>query len=263
MIFVFSVWQARGQQGDFLFENAYSHGLTQSITAAPAVMAATANPAATGNIKQWFICIGAAQPYFLKNIYNGNFQAGFRLAPGHTMSIGANYSGNTVYQESQLNASYTIQLAKGSFLGLRLHGVSVTAPEAERIYSGTFTLGFQTLISSQLSIGASLFNPIGLFRENKNNDLGNSVRVGIAYMPADYLSFFLQGNLENEYPVNFSGGVSYTINKKLNLYLSAKTNPALFGIGIGYLLNNSRIDLSATQHFQLGLTPALSFLYEK
>lgn len=253
----------QAQQGDLLFENAFSHGLTQSIVADRSVLSASANPAATGNMRQWFIQLGATQPYFLKNIFAGNFQAGFRLAPGHTMSIGAYYSGNTIYQESQLNASYSIRLEKNTYLGLRVHGVSVSAPEAERIYSGTFSLGFLTAISKQLSLGASLFNPIGLFRENKNNDLANSIHVGLAYQPADYLTFYLQGNLENEHPFNIGGGLSYTINKKINLYLSAKTNPALFGLGFGLLLNKSRFDFSATQHLQLGLSPAVSFLYEK
>jgi len=257
-------YAAHSQQGNKLFINGYTHGLSEANLSEANFLAGGLNPACLGYTDSWNLQAGAMQSFLLKNLYNAHLATDFRLNKNQVAGVSFYYGGKTIYHELQLTAAYSLRLAKHTYIGLALHGMSFVAPEVKAHYSGTFTLGIQSMIGEEVSLGMSTFNPVGFFREEKNNDLSRQVALGVGYHPADYLAFFLSGRLTNEYPLSISGGVAYTINKRLQLYVSASSQPAQFGVGIGYRLSDkSRLDLSATQHLQLGLSPAFSYAYGK
>lgn len=260
------VWSQnlQAQQGLNVFDNSQSHVLGQSNLAANELTAISLNPAAMIAIDHFYTSVGVMQSYLIRGLYNGNAEVGFKLYPNHFIGIQAGYSGLSNFNELRLSTGYALRLADKTSIGLKLHGFRFAAPENSNKFAGTFSLGMRTDIIPYLSIAATAFNPIGLFKAEKNNELSHQIRVGLDYKPADYLSLYLAGNLDNDFPLAISGGVLYSIRNKLFMYLGAATEPAYIGVGLGYQFSSkSRIDLSAIRHLELGLSPAMSLIYGK
>ena len=261
-----SVLQIGGvcQQGLKVFDNALSHVTGQSNLAAADLLAISLNAAALDRVEQFYLSAGAMQSFLIKGLYHANVEAGYRLGRVHSLGLQAGYGGVSNFNEMQLSAGYALRLADRTSIGLRLHGFRFVAPEQEGRIAGTFSLGIRTDVIPRLAIAATTFNPIGFFRKETNAQLSHQIRLGLNYNPADYLNIYLAGHLDNNYPLAVSGGVQYTLNEKLHLYLGACTEPAFLGVGIGYQLSPvTRLDLGATRHLELGFSPAMNILYGK
>ena len=252
----------KGQNGVNLYNNAVTSALNNSNLASPSAKSVSLNPAAMTHISKFYFSVGAQQSFLVNDINQGNLDMAYKMKNGNAAGIQIYYHGNKVFNEIKGSLAYAVDLADNTSLALRFHGMMITSPENERQFAGTFSLGGQTQLSSQFGIALLTFNPIGFFRENKSTDLTHNIQMGIGYHPAEYLSLYLSATLDDRHPLSVSGGFAYNIRQKLYLYLSAQANPGVIGLGIGIPIGKgSSIDLSGTQHLQLGFSPAVNYTY--
>jgi len=252
----------QGQNGINIFNNSVSTSLNNSNVADPGVKALSLNPAALVQVSKLYISVGAQQSFLISDINQGNFDFAYRIKKNHALGLQLYYNGTKTFNEMKASLGYALQLADQTSLGLRLHGIVVTSPENKKELSATFSLGAQTQLSPQFGVGLVTFNPVGFFRSNESNDLTHSIQFGVGYFPAEYLRLYLSGILDDGHPLSVAGGIAYNINQKVFLYLSARANPGIIGLGIGIPLGKgSSIDLSGTQHLQLGFSPGATYTY--
>jgi len=252
------------QNGVNLFYNTVTSALGGSNVAYNSDLSGSINPACMTWGKGLYASLGAQRSFLIEDINQGNFDLAYRMKNGSATGLQLYYFGNKVYNETMASLAYSVSLAEQTSLGLRLHGIRFSAPENDAAYAVTFTLGGQTMISPQLGVGLTTFNPVGFFRKGRPNDLTSNIRLGISYHPAEYLSLFLSGTLDDAHPMSVAGGIAYNVRQKVYIYFSAMANPAVISVGIGIPLGRSfRVDLAGAQHLQLGLSPAFNLTYSE
>ncbi|MCO6461513.1 MAG: hypothetical protein J5I59_08925 [Saprospiraceae bacterium] len=251
-----------GQNGINLFSNAFNAALNNADISSGRIDAGSNNPANMVSGKGLFLSLGTQRSFLIEDINQGNFDVYYRFKNGHAAGLQFYIYGNKVYSEMMTSVAYAVKLKDHTSLGIKFHGLRFSSPENEPEYAFTFTVGAQTMISSQIGVGMVAFNPVGFFRNNNPNDLASDFRLGLSYSPAEYVGLFASGTLSDGYPLSFSGGLAYNIREKLNIYFSVMSNPGVFGLGIGLPLGSSiSLNLSGNQHLQLGLSPAVGLFY--
>lgn len=252
----------KAQNGVSLFHNARTTALGNSDITSHNVLSGSINPANTIIGHGLFASLGIQRSFLIADINQGSLDVGYRMKNDQAIGLQFYVYGNNIYSEAMASLAYAIRIADKTSLGLRMHGLRFSAPENKPEYAVTFTLGAQTVISEQFSLGMTTFNPVGFFRKERPNDLTSNFRIGLAYSPAPSVSLYTSANLDDAHPLNVALGIAYSINKKVNLYLSFMTQPAVIGVGIGVPFGRGfSIDIAGAQHLQLGLSPALNLNY--
>ena len=125
-----------------------------------------------------------------------------------------------------------------------------------------FEAGAILHVSDQFQAGVHVYNPtrvsIGKTEEEK---LPMAYSFGLGYDVSD--KFFIGTEIEKieDQPVNVNAGLQYAFDEKLFArtgIASATSSPYL---GFGFLLNGFRIDVTASLHPSLGITPGLLLVY--
>lgn len=261
-IMLLSSFSMAAQNGVSLFYNARTTALGGSDIASPNILSAGINPANMIYGQGMFASLGAQRSFLIADINQGSLDVGYRMKTGHAIGLQLYVYGNNIYSETMASLAYAIRIADKTSLGLKMHGLRFTSPENKPEYAVTFTLGAQTVISEQFSLGMSTFNPVGFFRKGRPNDLTSNFRLGVAYSPASFLSIYSSATLDDAHPLNVALGIGYNVKNRVNLYLSFMTQPAVIGVGVGIPFGRGlSIDLAGAQHLQLGLSPAFSLNY--
>jgi hypothetical protein len=113
-----------------------------------------------------------------------------------------------------------------------------------------------------LTIGAHVFNPTrSKISEYDNERLPTIIRLGADYNFSDKITLALEAQKDIKYKAEFKAGLEYKAVKELYLRIGVSTNPTLSSFGFGLNLKNLKIDVSASYHQTLGITPQLGLSY--
>lgn len=113
-----------------------------------------------------------------------------------------------------------------------------------------------------LSIGAHVFNPTrSKISEYDDERLPTIIRLGADYNFSDKVTLAVEAQKDIKYKAEFKAGIEYKAVKELYLRIGISTNPALSSFGFGLNLKNLKIDLSASYHQTLGISPQLGLSY--
>ena len=127
----------------------------------------------------------------------------------------------------------------------------------------SFELGTVLHISERLHAGLHVSNPVGgKFGKNDTEKLSSVYAFGVGYEASS--KFFVSAEIEKEEgrDINVNAGMQYKLIPQLLVragMLSA-TSQAWFGVGL--MLKSFRLDITASYHPQLGITPGLLLLFE-
>ncbi|MCW3070509.1 MAG: hypothetical protein JWO44_399 [Bacteroidetes bacterium] len=113
-----------------------------------------------------------------------------------------------------------------------------------------------------LSIGAHVFNPtrakISAYDDER---LPTIIHLGADYLFSDKVRVAVEAQKDIKYKAEFKAGLEYLPVKELYLRIGISTNPTLSTFGFGLNLKNFKIDLSASYHQTLGISPQLGLSY--
>ena len=121
----------------------------------------------------------------------------------------------------------------------------------------TFEIGAQKRLMKKLTLGAHIFNPIGV-KLNEDENIPSIFKLGLRYNANDKVAIFTEGELESEQNVKLKLGLEYKIIKQLQLRAGFSTNPAQNTFGLGYTLNNIQLDIAVKRHQLLDYSPQFS-----
>ena len=177
--------------------------------------------------------------------------------------IKAGYFGCSDYNESQMGLAYARKLGSKVDIGVQFNYNGIQVSGYGNSSAINFEIGTLFHLTDKLHAGIHAYNPVGgKYGKNSEEKLASVYTVGLGYEASD--KFFISAEIEKEehQPVNINGGMQYKFLPQFMARAGIATNTSQVYAGIGLFLKNFRLDVVASYHPQLGVTPGLMLIYD-
>lgn len=177
--------------------------------------------------------------------------------------IKTGYYGFSEYNESQLGLAYARKLGEKVDVGVQFNYNGIRVSSYGNSSAINFEIGTVLHLTEKLFAGVHAYNPVGgKFGKNAEEKLASVYTVGLGYEASE--KFFVSAEIEKEenQPVNVNAGMQYKFLPQLTVRAGIATNTSNVYGGAGLYLKSFRLDVVASYHPQLGVTPGLMLLYE-
>lgn len=170
----------------------------------------------------------------------------------------ADYFGYKNYNESQLGIAYARNAGTKLDLGIKFNYYSFRIPGYGSSSAATFEIGAIAHLTDKLNAGIHLYNPLGgTLSKADNEKLSSIYKFGIGYEPSDHFLISAEVVKQEGLPVNVNVGAQYNFVKQFFARFGIATENESPYAGAGVSWSNFRIDVSASYHPQLGISPGL------
>ena len=172
------------------------------------------------------------------------------------------YAGFAAFGQMQTGLAYARSLGTRMDLGLRInyHRFRIAGYGASSALS--VESGIILHLPGSLHVGIATCTPaIGKFGAGRTESLPSVFKWGLGYeaSPVAYISTEIIK--ETNEPVNVRAGLQYLVLSKLILHAGVSTASSSIWTGIGFSNELLRIDVAATFHPDLGISPGLLVLF--
>ncbi|MCB0686658.1 MAG: hypothetical protein KDC53_09035 [Saprospiraceae bacterium] len=171
------------------------------------------------------------------------------------------YHGFAEFNEQLVGLTYARRLLDQLSIGTRLDYIQASIPAYGNTSAITAEFGMQTVITSGILVGFSIYNPFEI-NWAEGEGLPTILNIGVAYQPTDKL--WISGEIEkvSDFRENVKWGLEYLYQDNFAFRVGFNTNPGLVTFGIGYSLNSGlACDISSSVHQALGLSPMAGIGY--
>lgn len=225
------------------------------------IFSITSNQASLAQLKNASAGVYAERRFLLNELNNYRAVAGIVTASGN-FALNTGYAGFADYNETQLGLAYARKLGNSmdiggqfNYNGIRIAGYGTAA-------AVSVELGTMLHFSEKLHAGIHLNNPVGgKFGKNQQEKLPFVYTAGLGYEASG--KFFISTEIikEEDQPVNVNVNLQYKFIPALLVRagISSATESAWMGAGLSW--KSFRLDISASYHSHLGLTPGLLLVF--
>lgn len=173
----------------------------------------------------------------------------------------ANYSGSSLYNESQISLAYGRSLARVD-VGAQFNYYLFKASGYGKAFSINFEAGAILHLNEQFQTGFHIYNPVGsAIGKNHEEKLPVVYSFGMGYDASQ--KFFIGTVIEKteDRPVSLTAALQYAFAEKLFVRAGVCTGISALYIGMGFVMNGFRIDVTGSLHQSLGFTPGMMLVY--
>jgi len=215
------------------------------------------NQAGLAEINQITIGVGTENKFLLQEL--STHTAVFALpVNGGVFGLNISYTGFELYNESKIGLAFAKKLSESFNVGMQIDYLGVFAEESTNNRNNfTFEIGAQKRLMRELTLGAHIFNPIGV-KLNEQENIPSIFKLGLCYDANTKVAIFTEGELESEQNAKLKIGLEYKIIEQIQLRTGFSTNPAQNNFGIGYSIKNIQLDIAVKRHQILGYSPQFS-----
>jgi hypothetical protein len=177
--------------------------------------------------------------------------------------VKAGYFGFSDYNESQMGLAYARNLGTNIDVGVQFNYNGVQISGYGNASAINFEIGTILHLTERLHAGVHVYNPVGgKFGKNQEEKLASVYTAGFGYEASD--KFFVSAEIEKEedQQVNVNAGMQYRFLPQFMARAGIATNTSNVYAGVGLFLKAFRLDVVASYHPQLGVTPGLLLLYD-
>ena len=224
------------------------------------VFSFSSNQAALAQIKNPSIGV-YGEDRFLLNA--ANMYAAVVALPTKQGNFGVeiNYFGFKNYNESQIGFAYARNVGRLLDIGIKFNYFSFRIPTYQNSSSLNFEIGAIAHLTDKLNAGIHVYNPVGgNLSKTDDEKLSSIYKFGIGYEASE--SFLISAEIvkQEDMPVNVNAGVQYNFLRQFfaRAGITSENESPYAGAGVSW--NNIRLDVSASYHPQLGLSPGLMLL---
>ena len=193
------------------------------------------------------------------------FSAALAL-PTHTGNFGLqlHHFGNSIYSETQGGLAYGKKLNDYLDVGVQFNYYTMHISGYGNAAAINFDAGLIFHFTEQLHGGIHVYNPtssrLGKFNEEK---LPAEYSIGLGYDASE--NFFISTEIEKieDLALNVNTSLQYKFADRFFARCGIATATPLIFFGVGVTMKDFRIDIAASIHPQLGVTPGLLLLYTK
>ncbi len=220
----------------------------------------TSNQAALAQIKSTAIGVYGERRFLLAET---NMYCAVAVLPTSKGNFGfqADYFGFKNYNESQLGIAYARALGSQLDLGVKFNYYSYRIPGYGNSSAVNFEIGAIAHLTDKLHAGVHFYNPVGGNISKTNNEkLVSIYKFGAGYEVSEEFLVSAEIIKEEDLPVNVNAGVQYNFAQRFfaRLGISSENESPYAGAGVSF--NNFRLDLTATYHPQLGVSPGVMLI---
>jgi len=174
----------------------------------------------------------------------------------------AGYYGFSDYNETQIGLAYARKLGQKVDVGVQFNYNGIRISSYGNASAVNFEIGTVLHLTDRLHAGVHAYNPVGgKFGKNTDEKLASVYSFGFGYEASE--KFFVSAEIEKEenQSVNINAGMQYKFLPQLMARGGIATHTSMLYAGVGLYLKNFRLDVTASYHPQLGVTPGLLLLY--
>ncbi len=177
-----------------------------------------------------------------------------------TFGIDVNYFGFEGFNQQSIGLNYGRKLFDKLAIGGKALVNTTAIPEYGNTSTFTFALGFYSRLLDKVHLAGHVFNPIRMDIA-PNEPMTTSLRIGLTYFPSKKTTLNLEAEQDLEYDMRIKAGMEYQLIEQLYLRLGVQTEPVQIAFGIGFELEQLKIDVASQYHQVLGFTPGISVIY--
>ncbi len=195
------------------------------------------------------------------NLYTGS--VGYKTKRG-AFALHGNYYGFSLYNQMQLSLGYGLQVSDKIDVGVQFNYHSVNQGNGYGMASSiNASAGAVFHLTEKIHAGVNIYNPGGSkWSKTAGEKIPAQYTLGLGYEVSDKL--FISGELgkEENLPASINAGLQYRFVPQFfaRAGVSSATNNLYAGIGLN--LAKFRIDLAASYHPQLGVSPGVLLLFD-
>jgi len=218
-------------------------------------LAATVNPAALADAHQFSAGIYGERRYLLEEL--GNYRLALALpAAGSCFGLIAGYAGGGPRQNGTLALAYARSLGRAQ-AGLQFGYHSVSIGSYGRYNFISTTVGLLLPLSQGLRAGFHVVHSAG----PPGKQPASVFSAGLGYDASKQFFLGLLISKTEDRAVQVQAGFEYMPKPQLSVHAGIDAATTLFYFGVGIVLQQFRLELSAALHPQLGPTPGMALLY--
>ena len=225
------------------------------------VFSFTANQASLAQLKNTAAAVYGERRFLLSELNSYTAAFGLPTSSGN-FGLKAGYYGFSDYNETQLGLAYGRRLSKKIDVGAQFNYNGIRIAGYGNASAISFELGSIMHLTDQLHAGFHVSNPVGgKFGKDQQEKLSSVYTIGLGYDVSE--KFFISAEIEKEedQPVNVNAGIQYKFIPQLLARAGISSATSSAWIGLGLTIKLFRIDVTASYHPQLGVTPGLLLLF--
>lgn len=222
----------------------------------------TANQAALAQIKNPVIGVYGENRFLLNatNMYSA--VVALPTAQGN-FGMQIDYFGYKDYNESQIGLAYARSLGSKLDVGIKFNYYSFRIPAYQSSSALNFEIGAIAHLTDKLNAGIHFYNPVGgKLSKTKDEKLSSIYTFGLGYEASE--SFLVSAEIEKQenLPVNINAEVQYNFLKQffVRAGINSANESSFAGAGVSW--KDIRLDVSASYHPQLGISPGLMLIVD-
>lgn len=221
----------------------------------------TSNQAALAQVKNIAVGVYGERRFMLNEL--NNFTAAFAL-PTSSGNFGmkTGYFGFSDYNETQVGLAYGRKMGEKLDIGAQFNYNAIRISGYGNSSAISFEIGTVLHVTEQFHVGIHTSNPVGgKFGKSQDEKLPSIYSFGAGYDASEKFFFSAEILKEENQPVNVNVGLQYKLLPQLltRLGMETATSSAWAGVGVSWKI--FRIDVAATYHPQLGISPGLLMLF--
>lgn len=221
------------------------------------------NQASLAQVKNIAAGLFAERRFLLSELNNYVAAVAMPTRSGN-FGLKANYAGFTAYNETQIGLAYGRRLGTKADVGVQFNYNSMRASGYGSSSALSFEMGTVFHLSEKLHTGFQVSNPIGgKFGTDKQEKLPSVYSAGIGYDASEKFLISMEVQKEEDQPVNVNAGFQYKPITSLSVRAGISSATSSVWGGVGVLLQSFRIDITASFHPQLGLTPGMLIVFSQ
>ncbi len=182
--------------------------------------------------------------------------------PKGNFGIQLKYGGFKNFNEMQLGIAYARNLGNKAAVGIQFNYYGYQIPAYNSASSVCVELGALLHLTDALNLGVHAYNPVGGQLSKTGDKLPAAYTLGLGYDASDL--FFVSAEMvkEENLPINVNAGVQYQWRKQFfaRVGIATATSSPNAGLGLGW--GQFRMDVTASYHPVLGLSPGVLLIMQ-
>jgi hypothetical protein len=171
-----------------------------------------------------------------------------------------NYFGSSGYREIEPGIAFAKDLGTID-IGIKFNYRSLNIPR----YGGKSTLvpelGTIWHLSEKIHTGIRIYYPVSI-KNDGSERFGYSWLSGIGYEVSSFVFLGISISKEEERDAQVAAAIIYQFGQQFFARMGISTPDAQFRFGAGWKWNALRVDVSASWHLRLGMSPGLQLIYQ-
>lgn len=224
------------------------------------VFSFTGNQASLSEIEQSSAGIYNERKFFLRELNTCLFALAVPATPGN-FGLKLCYSGFSSYSEYQAAVACGRKMSEKLSVGIQFnyYGINIAGYGTASCIGAE--IGMILRITDELHSGIHISNPAGArFGPAKQEKIPSVYSAGMGYEPSQNFFFTAEIIKKEQQPVNVNAGIQYRLVQQLFIRAGVAIATSSIWTGTGMSWKKFRMDIIASFHPQLGISPALLLL---